>query len=279
MAVDSTPAYGPTRSLLSTAISDSTATGRALITAASAAAARTVLGIDDVSTLLSQSIAHAKQVCNFAFSPNVWHADGVSKPGTAGGRWGTVILSAGSTNVADVAGETGGGWVLTTSGASGGIIELLSVPNGLGLYGASLMPDLVAAASRWHVEYDFRVNSTPDAQTNLGCGWAKPDSTQGPVLGIQGASSTTKWRLFTPGGSGVSSTVNIDTARHKARIWANGATPGTIFFSVDGETPVSIASVAWGQAACPYMFFGNGTTLAAQNLNLWNAIYVTEGVT
>lgn len=277
MAMDATPAYGPSRSLPSTAISDSTATGRALLTAASASAARTVLGIEDVSTIETQSISHAKTVCNFAYQPFVWRANCISKPGSAGSEWGGVILSASSTNTADTSGETGGSFIMTTSGASGGQVEWLGVNNGIGTYGSSVMPDLVRAQDRWHLEFDFKLNSTPDAQTTFGQGWADSGGGTTMFLGVLGSSSTAKYR-FWQGATGALSTISVDTARHRARVWANGGTPGTVFFSIDNETPISVAGVTWGTMATPYGKISNGTTLAAQNVNLYQSIYVLEGV-
>ena len=278
MAMDATPAYGPSRNLASTAISDSTVTGRALLTATDAAAARAALGIDDVTTIETQSIVHAKTVCSFAYPPFVWRANCVSKPGSAGSEWGGVVLSASSTNVADTSGETGGSFVMTTSGASGGQAEWIGVNNGLGTYGSSVMPDLVRAQDKWHLEFDFKLNSTPDAQTIFGQGWADSGGGTTLMIGVQGSGSTTKFRLFATGGFAVNSTINIDTARHRARVWANGSTPGTIFASIDGETPISMSSVTFGTMATPYGKISNGTTLAAQNANLYQSVYVIEGV-
>lgn len=269
----------PTATFPPSSIQGSTAFSQAFITGASSAAtARTLFGIEDLATQLSQSIAHAKTVCAFAFSPQVLEFRMDQRIAGVNGGWGAVILSASSTNTVDSAGETGGSSLLTTSGLSAGEVQWLSVSNGLGVFAGSVMPDLVRAQDKWHYEFDFRLNSTPDAQTNFGQGWIAPDGTPGVWAGVQGATSTAKFRIFLEGVGGVSSTLNIDTARHRVRVWANGSTPGQIFGSFDGETPVSFTGATFGKAAGPYGHIANGTTLAAQNVNMFNSIYVHEGV-
>ncbi len=256
-----------------------TAVGLAIATAPTYAAVRTLLGLVDIETQESKSIAHAKAVCNFAFAPAIWRASAVQAFGSSGSPWPSNILSSSSTRTVDSAGETGGSTLFTTSGLSGGQCQWLSVSNGLGVFAPSAMPDLVRAQDRWHCEFDFRLNSTPDAQTELGVGWIATDGTGGPSIGVRGAQSTSFFRLFMGGTStGVNSTIAVDAARHRARIWANGATPGTIYGSIDDEAPISMTGVAFGKAAGPYGQITNGTTLAAQNVNMFDAIYCFEGV-
>jgi hypothetical protein len=164
-----------------------------------------------------------------------------------------------------------GGRLLST--ALYGQAQWLSVPNGLGVFGPDVMPDLVAAASRWHLEFDFRVNSTPDANLQFGQGWIDPAGSATMFIGVNATQA--KFQLIRTGGVTANSTVNVDTGRHRARMWANGGTPGTVYFSIDGETPVAKTGVAWGTTAGPY---GTIVATATQNVNLFHSIYVIEGV-
>ena len=270
----------PPRTVAPSSISGTSVDSQAFMQADNYAEMRTLLGIEDLSTLESQAVARAKAVCNFAFPPSVWRADCVSKPGSTGSRWGAAILSASSTNISDTAGEYGGSFVMTTSGLSGGQCEWLGVPNGLSVYGSSLMPDLVRAQDKWFMEWDFKLNSTPDAQTEFGEGWFAADASAfGPMIGLRGAQSTAFFRMFIgDSATGVNSTVAVNTTRNRARMWADGLTPGTIYGSVNGETPISMTGIAFAKGAAPYGRIKNGTTLAAQNVNLYHSIYVCEGV-
>lgn len=244
--------------------------------ATDAATARANLGIVDLTDQANNELAHANLVCDFDFPSLIWHEQCVAKIGTLGSKWTPLLSGDGAITIVQ-SGLRGGGNQCTTGATAASAVALISIVNGLSAFGGSFMDDLVAASSKWHVEFVAKITTTPDAATEWGIGWIKPDGAAQLLLGVRGASSTTKFRLFS-GATGADSTVDIDTNFHRFRIWADGATPGTIFFSVDNESPISIAGFAWGAAAAPYMNITNGATAAAQTIVLQDAYYRANGV-
>lgn len=223
--------------------------------ATTAAAIRAALGILDLTDERSAALAHANAVCAFANPSKVWEADCVTKVGTQGSKWHMLTGGAGAllspTSAAGPAyqGETGGPNFFTTGGT--GTVNLISIPNGLLHYGVSLIPDLNAAASKWHVQFDMKITTAFDATAEASQGWIDPDGNELFMMGAKGSVSTTKFGLFK--NVTALSTVDIDGNWHRFRFWADGATPGTAYFSVDGETPIPLVGFTWTHGACPYV--------------------------
>jgi hypothetical protein len=258
----------------------STATGRSLLTCASAAACRTALGITDVSTLESDAIAHANSVVAFTYSPHfVWHPPAAAKFSSFGSQWSALVGGTGAT-AGVVTGERGGATQLTTGATASSTVELIDVPNGLGIYGTSFTDDLVAAGSKWHVQWDMKITTVPDSQTMFEAGWVQPNGgALGVMVGVQGSGSTANYRLFIHGGAGVTGSVAIDTKRHRFRMWHDGGVAtGTVNWTIDNVAQTALTGVTWGVAATPYFRMQNGSTAAAQTAILYDAIYQVDGV-
>jgi len=115
----------------------------------------------------------------------------------------------------------------------------------------------------------FRVPSGVDAQTKVLMGYVQGSgATVG--IGINGAASTSNFRLYS-GGSGVASAIAIDTNFHIAEVWTTGS--GTMFGAIDGETPVSFSMGAFSPVF-PWCSVTNGTTAASRKLDLDTAVYL-----
>ncbi|MEP6651811.1 MAG: hypothetical protein ABJA82_00540 [Myxococcales bacterium] len=263
----------PGRGTTAIGISDSTAAGRALLTAASAAAQRAALGISDVTEEASNELVHANTVCAFTLPSVLVTFPALAKPGAAGSAWAQTAGS-GTAAITRVASGIRGGALQLTTGASGGEIDLAAGPVADAAFGGSFVDDLVAATSKWHVEYVAKITSTPGATTEWGLGWISPPGLIGPMMGVRGAQSTAKFRMFQGNtATGVNSTINIDTNWHRFRMWANGDT--LIYFSVDNETPVTL-STTWGAAASPFAWLVQASS--SQTVLLAGARYRVDGV-
>lgn len=254
--------------------------GRLLLAAATAAAERSALGLSDLTDEDTNELAHANTVCAFTYPSTLWRPSLLPKIGTLGSDWTALAVGSGALGNSGkgivTSGVRGGANSITTGASASSSLDLISTVNGLALYGGAIMDDLVAATSKWHLEFVAALTTTPDAQTEFGEGFIDPGGSVVLLAGIRGASSITKFRLFKSGTStGVNSTVNWDGNPHRFRVWANG--DGLIYFSVDNETPVTL-STTWGAAATPYVHLGNGTTAAAQTANLWAPRYRTMGM-
>lgn len=261
MAVDSTAAYGPTRSLLSTAITDSTAAGRALLTAATAAAQRTALGITDIGDLRNYAIGRAIALLGVA-SPNVALDEPfLDRPGVAHATFNSVAGT-----IADVETKQGGWKSVTTAAGDGSSASI----------GTSEADAFISnvATKKWYMLWKFAVPTTVGATTRIEIGMIDTGlSADQPTFGVQGATSTTKFR-FTDRTAGVNSTVAIDTAEHVAEMWCVG--DSVIHGSIDSETPVTYTT-AKSAAQTPYAQILNGTSgSGAQGVQFGYATIITE---
>lgn len=271
----------PGGSVRSISITDSTATGRSLLTCASAAACRTALGLSNIDTFENSATAWCNSVVAFTYTPKVIYADAFSAAGGIGSRWTNLISGTAARTIitAPSAQERGGGQQYTTGATASSEAQWIPVSNGLGAFSMGVADDLVAATSKWCVQWDFAYQTTPDAQAGFGLGWINPNGTSGPVLGVQGSGSTTLFRLYTRAGAGTSSNVTIDNKRHRARMWHDGGVAaGTINWSIDGVAQTPVTGYAWGQPAGPYGNVFNGSTAAAQTVRIYEAFYAVDGV-
>lgn len=233
-----------------TVLTIGSAAGRAVLDALTAAAQRTALGIVDLTDEENSALAHANTVCAFTYPSVLAKFPALAKPSQPGSAW-VQSAGTGTAAVTRVASGSRGGALQLTTGASGGEIDFVAGAVADGVFAGSFVDDLVAATSKWHVEYTAKVTSTPGATTEWGLGWISPPGTPGPMMGVRGAQSTAKFRMFKGGtATGVNSTVSIDTNWHRFRMWGNG--DGLIYFSVDNETPVTL-STTWGAAAGPFV--------------------------
>lgn len=277
-------AFGVLGAITADDISDSGATGRDVIRSATPAAAREALELPDLTDAANSELAHANTVCAFTYPSECEVFGGAAKPGTVGSKWGA-NLATGSGGLGNsgkgvvTTGVRGGAVQLTTGATASSGSWLIGVVNGLGIYGAALMDDLVGATSKWHIEAVLRIDTTPDAETEIGIGWIDPGGGLAPLwFGMRGAQSTANFRLFRSGtATGINSTVAIvPGVPFRLRVWANG--DGKIYASVNNETPIELTGQAWGQAAAPYVGVTNGSTAAAQTITVWPVRYRSDGM-
>lgn len=101
-----------------------------------------------------------------------------------------------------------------------------------------------ARTGRWAAVIRMQCPTTPAAGTVVGLNFIEPltGAYVALNLGIDKTAHATKFCASDNAGTalGVSS-VSFDTATHILEMWSNGVSPA--FFSVDGETPVSVANV------------------------------------
>jgi hypothetical protein len=265
------------------AVADFPGAARTLLAATTEAAQRAAIGLSDLTDEALGELAHANTVCGFSYPSECRTFDNEAKIGTLGSRW--TALPSGATGGLGNSGKgivtsgwRGGANQITTGATAGSACSLIAIVNGLLLYGSSLMDDLVGATSKWQVEAVIRMDTTPDAQAKMGIGWIDPGGNALIFMGVQGSGSTTKFRVWKEGGggTGATSTVNLDTNPHRLRMWGNG--DGKIYFSVDNETPIQLTGQSWGMAATPYVTIENGSTNAAQTVTLGTIRYRTDGM-
>lgn len=271
----------PGRNTSSTYIADSTATGRSLLTCATAAACRAVLGISNIDETCSAGIALANSLISFTYTPQAFCSDGYAAMGSTGSRWNNILSGSAARTVvtSPTAQERGGATQYTTGATASSQAQWLSIPNGLGVFATGVADDLTSATSKWFMQWDFSYQTTPDAQSSMGLGWIDPAGTATMFFGVQGSGSTSFFRFFRTGVAGTSSTVSIDTKRHRVRLWHDGGVAtGTINWSIDGVAQTPITGISWGTAAGPYGTILNGTTAAAQTVRLFSSVYVVDGV-
>lgn len=278
MAVDSTPAYGPARTFPSTSITDSTAAGRALLTAASASAQRTLLGLTDQSSFREWAVGRAHQRVTFTSQvPGVLYDGFHTLPaGTNGSPFRTGGSHASGSFLIGGTGYRNGVVVMHTGANTAGFSQFGSSPI-VGQFGYGQMDDLVAASSKWHFAIRFRITSTPSALTRAIFGFTNLGGSAYIGVGIRGASSTAKFAASTYAGSAALSTVSIDTGWHTAEFWHDGGVlAGTTYMSFDDETAVPFA-VAWGQVAGAFAYCDNNGNGTDQVYEVDDVCWVTEG--
>lgn len=269
MAVDPTPAYGPTRSFPSSAITDSTAFGRSILTAADATAARALLSIADVGDLRNYAISRAQTLLGLT-NPTVV----VDEPfeitpggGTTPNSWFSGSSGAGSTVMRT---DRNGGWATiqtsTTASRDRNVhnAQIATGPTGC------LVSNV--GTQKWYQLWLFSIDTTVDSACFLEMGWINTAfSVNQPKIGVLGSGSTTKFRAF-DNSTGVDSTISVDTGIHIGEHWSDGTT--TIRMSIDGETAVSYTT-AKTSAVMPIAQVANGATAANRALSLGHCIIIT----
>jgi hypothetical protein len=265
------------------ALSSFTTAGRAMSAAADATAQRVLLGLTDLGDEAVNELVHANTVCAFT-KPSVCKAfSNHAKVGTLGSEWtalvgGTGALGNSGKGVAISSWPGGGGAnILTTGATASSYVQLISIVDGLSLMGGAMIDNLVSATGKWHMETVFKISTTPGANTQIGVGWVDSSGADQLLVGVRGAQSTTKFRVFKGGTStGTNSAVSIDTSPHRFRMWGNG--DGKVYFSVDYETPVELSGVTWADTvAAPFVAMANGATAAAQTIYLGTTRYRVNG--
>lgn len=257
-------------------ITDSTVFGRALLTAASAAAQRTALGLLDLSGVEMSALAHANSVCAFTKLPTVWRAYMNPKTATAASKWITHDIGGTGGIVQIVTGADVGGREITTGATANSYCQLSSLEGST--YVQPLSAELIGA--KWHFECDFKLVTAIDNVTELGIGFNDGALSYGrPLIGVRGHQSTGFFRCFLGvSATGANSTVAVDlNVWHKLRMWSDG-TAGTIYFSVDGETAIALTGLASTGVVGPYIRTHNGATAANRGIRNRYAFYTTEGL-
>ncbi len=226
----------------------------------------------------TSELAHAAYVCGFTSPSQLLKMETGPLVDTLGSKW--HASGGGSTTCTRVntgSDAKGGAWTLAT-GTSASQTAQLGMATATN-YTIAFVNDL--AADKFHLRFYMKVSTTPDATTNMGMGFAKVDASAFLIAGVLGGVSTTKFCLnnspqTASATKSVLSTVSVDTNWHKFDIWATG-TAGTVYFSVDGETPVSVTGLTWGAPAGPWAHACNGVTSANQAFLLRNSYYRVNG--
>lgn len=269
----------PGQTTRSTSIVDSTAIGRSILTAASASAILSILGVSNLDSWENRAVAHANSVVTFRAAHHTWFGSVVPKLGTLGSDWTALFSGSGATTIVQ-SGEEGGCSQITTGATASSGVEGISVVNGLGSYGASYISDLTAAAGKWHVTWDWKLTTVPDAQAEFVTGWATPAGVPIIGVGVRGAQSTGFYRLFVAGtATGQTGTVARDTKRHRAEFWHDGSVAaGTINWTIDDVAQTAVTGYSAGAPGAPYFRIINGSTAAAQTAIICQYGYQGDGV-
>lgn len=194
-----------------------------------------------------------------------------------------------------VTSTTCGDWAWTVSGSGansavttvrGGVVQLTTGATAASQ--AAMWPAssgsgsliLRADQEKWYFAARARLTTTPDSQTWCAIGFLNVAQTRIIDVGVFGGDSTAKYSLRTGTGANpgtrqsAQSTVNIDTAWHTFEVWSASAT-ATLSFSVDGETTVTLAASTLGtDGNYPWIECNNGTTAAAQTLQVDEVLYM-----
>lgn len=249
--------YGIQGSIVAADISDSTAAGRAMLTAADAAAQRALLSIEDIGDLRNYAIARAKALLGLTSPPTVVVDEPFVLPTGAAGSF---FTSGASTNVAAL----NGGWKqITTSATPGNAVNLVN-----GAFGQVVGN---VGAQKWYQLWLFKLDSAADSTAQVQLGWINTAfSLDEPCVGIQGPASTTKFRAF-DGAAGVTSAVDLDQAVGIIEHWGDGA--GNVYAAVNGESGKTYAT-AKTQAVTPFVQAVAGSG-GAQAVSLGHLICIT----
>lgn len=260
MAVDPTPAYGPSRAITSAQISDFTAAGRAMGTAVDAAAQRALLSIADVGDLRNYAVSRAITLLGLT-NPDVaidesFEAKPTQVPNYFTANGGVAVTQRTDRN---------GGWTTMATGAGASSTSEIHHGN---------LPPVVANAGtqKWYQLWVASVDTAIDSASDISMGWFNTAFTAyQPCVGVLGSGSTAKFRAFDHT-TGVNSTVNIDTGIH---IFEHvGLGTGNVGISVDGETLVTYAT-AKTAILTPYADANNGATAAVRSLSVGHLIVIT----
>lgn len=257
----------------------SSAIGRSILTASTASAILTILGIQNVDTWENRAIAHANSVVTFRSAHHTWFGSATAKLGTLGSDWTTLLSGTGAVTIVQ-SGEEGGCNQITTGVNAASSVEGIAVVNGLGSYGTSWVSDLANSTSKWHVTWDFKITTVPDSQAEFAVGWASPAGAPEVGVGIRGAQSTGFYRLFRQmTATGVTGTTARDTKRHRAEFWHDGSVAaGTVNWTFDDVAQTALTGYNPASPGAPYFRIANGTTAAAQTAILCQYGYQGDGV-
>lgn len=229
--------------------------------------------ISDLTSLDSVALAAANSRCNFTNPPLHVRLDMIHKQVSNRSPW---IIGLGTSGSETYSSSSPGPGILFSTGASS--TDIQGATGVAGSTGSAWISDLVSASSKWHVRWYFKFTSTPSANTRLALGWVDPGGgLVGPSVGVFGSASTAKfafarlnWATHTL------STVNIDQGDHKVDMWANGAAPGTVFFSFDNETTKTVTGATFGLGALPFFDFACTDAGAAQSVILKPSFYTVD---
>ncbi len=254
----------PGRSISSTGIADSSAIGRSILTASTATAARSALGVSDIGDLRNYAIARAIAVLGLTNPTVVVDESFVSNPRvTSGGNATSPSFFAGvATNVTSLS----GGWKKITAGAVAGNT---SAWQNYELSTAQVVSNV--GTQKWYQLWLVKLDAAADSTAQVQFGWIDTGfSVVQPLVGMQGPSSTTKFRAY-DGTTGATSSVNLDTSVHVIEHW--GAGGGSINISVDGESAASYTT-AKTNAVSPFVQVVTGSG-GAQSASLGHLIVIT----
>lgn len=254
----------PGRYVTSTDIVNATAIGRSVLTAADAAAIRTLLSIQDVGDLRNYAISRAQTVLGLTNPTVAVDEPFVSNPRiTSGGNATSPSFFSGvATNVTSLS----GGWKKITAGAIAGNTAAWQ---NYELATAQVVSNV--GTQKWYQLWLVKLDAAADSTAQVQLGWIDTGfSVVQPLVGMQGASSTTKFRFF-DGSTGATSAVNLDTSVHIIEHWCTGA--GSINASVDGETTASYTT-AKTNAVSPFVQVVTGSS-GAQAASLGHLVVIT----
>lgn len=241
----------------SSSISDATATGRSILTAADAAAVRSILSIQNVGDLRNYAITRAITVLGLTNPTVVVDESFVAKTGSIPN-----FFAGTSTNDATLS----GGWKKISATATPGNSTAWTQAD----YATGQAVSNVGT-QKWYQLWLIKLNSAADSTAQVQFGWIDTGfSVVQPLVGMQGPSSTTKFRFY-DGTTGATSSVNLDTSVHIIEHW--GAGSGSINASVDGEATVSYTT-AKTSAVTPFVQIVTGSG-GAQTASIGHLIVIT----
>lgn len=203
--------------------------------------ARAILDISDLSKWSNSHLAKANQVCGFANTPQMVDIDMMMLPGGLQSPYFKDVAGSGSATLFSTV--PGCRRFQVTSGSVVAYYQAYSLEGSV--YVKPLVP--CANTTKWLVGLVIRRPSGFNFSINhrSGFGWNTEGLAGGkPMMGIAANEDATHWRCFLDASStGVSSSVSIvDDAWVSMQMWSNG--DGNVYFSVNGETPVSFAWTA-----------------------------------
>jgi hypothetical protein len=213
----------------------------------------------DTASLREYAIARARAFLGLA-NPVIWDEPFLNRPGIANSFFNAVSGTASDVTTLD------GGWkriaCAAGAGSSGYIVN--------GQFSAVVAN---VGTQKWYQLWVFRIPQAIDAESRHQIGFIDTAfSADEPCLGVQGSSSTTKFRFFDVT-AGVDSSVSIDTAVHIGEHGGNGA--GTIFGAIDGEATKSYVT-AKTAALTPFVQNLNGATGGVQATDLGQCFVITD---
>jgi hypothetical protein len=247
-------------------IVDGTAAGRALMTAADAAAQRALLSITDVGDLRNYAIADAIALLGIATPQVVVDESFNCQPGA-----GNSVFNAVGGTLAQSTLAQGGWFKLTTAAGAGSNATTHNNQRQIVVTNPS--------TKKWYVLFDFAVSSALNADSNLRLGLydASLGTANGVYLGVSGATDPTKFGFFQEKAAatvGVLSSVAVDLdVVKRGRMWSDGA--GHVYGSFNGESSKTFnCDVTNGMMFHLQML--NGAGGGARAYSFGHALLITE---